>query len=307
MKIFFIFVFISSCFIGYCQNNCDTIYGIIPVPTTLQYSETEIDSLKWDIVTHGVDSSFYHCQMAIFLKSGGSPTIMYKEFFQYTLIMAFVYEQPFACHYLYTILKNYREEIGEDLTDGELKLCIRSLTICSAKGSKECEELKEKLSQQLLERRLNKTDESTNDKLEIIPQNNKDTIIITPMTPQYSEEEMDSRKWNIINNGDLSDFLEYHLAIWSKAKGKSSGEYHGFFQYALIATFVHELPVASHYVYRILRDYREERGEKFTDEELQLCIRGFAISIAKGRKEYEELKEELSQQLLERRLDKMEK
>ena len=307
MKIFSVFVFISSCFIAHCQNNCDTIYGIIPVPTTLQYSETEIDSLKWDIVTHGVDSSYYHCQMAIFLKSGGSPTIMYKEFFQYTLIMAFVYEQPFACLYLYTILKNYREERGEELTDWELKLCIRSLTICSAKGRKDCKELKEKLSQQLLERRLNKTDESTNDKLEIIPQNNKDTIIIESMTPQYSEEEMDSRKWNIINNGDLSDFLEYHLAIWSKAKGKSSGEYHGFFQYALIATFVHELPVAPHYVYRILRDYRKERGEKLTDEELQLCIRGFAIGIAKGMEYCKELEEILSQQLLERRLNKMEK
>ena len=45
MKIFFVFVFILSCFIVYCQNNCDTIRGIIPVQTTLQYSETEIDSL----------------------------------------------------------------------------------------------------------------------------------------------------------------------------------------------------------------------------------------------------------------------
>ena len=307
MKIFFIFVFISSCFIGYCQNNCDTIYGIIPVPTTLQYSETEIDSLKWDIVTHGVDSSFYHCQMAIFLKSGGNPTVMYKEFFQYTLIMAFVYEQPFACLYLYTILKNYREEKGEDLTDKELQLCIRSLTIGSAKGSKECEELKEKLSQQLLERRLNKTDESTNDKLEIIPQNNKDTIIITPMTTQYSEEEMDSLKWNIVNNGDKSCFFEYHLAIVSKVKGKSFGVYHEFFQYALIATFVHEQPFAPYFVYRILGDYRKERGEELTDEELQLCIRGFAIAHAKEKKDSEEVKEKLSQQLLERRLNKMEK
>ncbi len=304
MKIFFVFVFISSCFIAHCQDIRDTIHGIIPMQTTLQYSETEIDSLKWDIVTHGVDSSYYHCQTAIFLKSNGNPTVMYKEFFQYTLIMAFVYEQPFACHYLYTILRNYREKRREDLTDKELQLCIRSLTIGSAKGSKDCEELKEKLSQQLLERKLNKTVESTNDKLEIISQPNKGTIILESMTPQYSEEEMDSRKWNIINNGDLSDFLEYHLAIWSKAKGEPSGEYHGFFQYALIATFVHELPAAPHYVYRILRDYRKERGEKLTDEELQLCIRGFAIGIAKGREYCKELEEILSQQLPDRRLNK---
>lgn len=148
-RILFVLFFLSPCLIAHCQDNrgnesLKTIFSMTP-----QYSEKELDSLKWNIVTLGDESSFFECELALWSKSKANASILYKEFFQYTLIMAFVYEHPAACQYVYTLLYNYRKERGEDLTEEELRLCIKSLAIGSLNGCGECETWKIKLSSEL--------------------------------------------------------------------------------------------------------------------------------------------------------------
>lgn len=100
----------------------------------------------------GDESSFFECQLALWSKSNGNASVMYTEFFPYTLIMAFVYEFPSACYYLYTILSDYHKERKEDLTEEELLLCIRSLSIGAQKGVSECEIMLEQLYAKLKNR-----------------------------------------------------------------------------------------------------------------------------------------------------------
>lgn len=153
-KIFLVLVFVLRGNAVPCQERTDSLSSAVTISSMApSFSEKEIDSLKRDIVTRGDESSFYDCQLAIWSRSKGDESILYEEFFQYALIMAFVYRFPPACHYVYTILNNYRKARGEDLTDDELRLCIRSLSIGMETGSEECKTLNEQLSQALLRRR----------------------------------------------------------------------------------------------------------------------------------------------------------
>lgn len=149
LKIFFIFVFFSNCFIAYCQDNRDTVLKTTITSMTPQYSEKEIDSLKWDIVSRGDRSSYLECRLAIWSRSNGNASVMYRDFFQYALIMAFVYE--FAHYDVYTILSEYRKERGEKMSKDEVQLCIRCLSTGSLKGCTYCEQTKNQLLQVLNE------------------------------------------------------------------------------------------------------------------------------------------------------------
>lgn len=140
------FWFVSIGSYAYCQESSTMTITGESFSMTPQYTEKEMDSLKWQIVTHGDESCFFECQQAIWSMSNGSATVLYTEFLPYTLIMAFVYEFPAACYYVYTILSNYHKERGENLSDDEIQLCIKGLTIGSMKGCMECEELKTHLS-----------------------------------------------------------------------------------------------------------------------------------------------------------------
>lgn len=113
--------------------HCQTTGQTIQFSMEYQYSEKEIDSLKWDIVTNGNESSWFECELALFYKYKGSASAMYKEFFPCTLIMAYVYDCIPAYYFIYTILKDYSKERGYELKKEELQLCIRSLNIISSK------------------------------------------------------------------------------------------------------------------------------------------------------------------------------
>ena len=147
--LFFLFI---SCTIANGQEISVMTTSCASFSMTPQYSDKEIDSLKWNIVTMGDESSFFECQLALWSKSNGNASVMYTEFFPYTLIMAFVYEFPSACYYLYTILSDYHKERKEDLTEEELLLCIRSLSIGAQKGVSECEIMLEQLYAKLKNR-----------------------------------------------------------------------------------------------------------------------------------------------------------
>ncbi len=137
-----IFVFTLVCF--YANARCQDDNKTSIMSMTPEYSEKEMDSLKWDIVTRGDYNSFWECELALFSK--GSMERMYTEFLPYTLIMAFVYESLDACYFVYTLIKEYREERGEVLTVEELRLCIRSLTTYTLK-LKDCDECKEMIEE----------------------------------------------------------------------------------------------------------------------------------------------------------------
>ncbi len=141
-----IFLMFFTCSAAYCQEICDRTKTSITFSMTPQCSEDKIDSLKRNIVTMGDESSFYECQLALWSKSNGNATVMYDEFFPYALIMAFVYNLPSACYYVYTILSEYHKEREDDLSEEELLLCIRSLSIGAQKGLVECEIIIEQLS-----------------------------------------------------------------------------------------------------------------------------------------------------------------
>lgn len=123
-------LFVIFCTAAHCQEENHTIQFSM----AYYASEEEIDSLKWNIITYGDESSWFKCELAMFYTYNGSASVMYKEFFPCTLIMAYVYDFIPAYHFIFTILKEYHKERGDEWTKEELQLCIRSLNILISKG-----------------------------------------------------------------------------------------------------------------------------------------------------------------------------
>lgn len=152
-------IFLISIVIGniaYCQDKSDTLTStVVLTPMTPNYSDEDIEAFKWDIIIHGDTISYDNCRLGMWVRSNGVKSgLFYKEFLQYALIMAFVYEFPPACIDVHNLLHNYRKKIlGEELTDEELVLCIRSVSIGASKGNTYCKDLELQLTHELLSRK----------------------------------------------------------------------------------------------------------------------------------------------------------
>ena len=109
-------------------------------------------------------------------------------------------------------------------------------------------------------------------------------VIIQTITPECTQDEIDSCKFEVVCNGDTDSYWDLKLCIARNWKYGSKKWYMDGLRYAAIMALKYEYVPACRDAYVTVTDYHRHKGDNssMTIDEVFLCIACLQIGIEKG-------------------------